>query len=68
MRTKFSDTFGEVFAGAPDAFDVQYQAAQAYYAALSAEAGDFSGALDSGAWARSIAEPRRSASSTAAPC
>lgn len=54
MRTRFSDAVGEVFAGAPQAYDAQLQAARAVYAGLSADKGDFSGELDSKRWAEAM--------------
>ena len=54
MRTRFSDALGEVFSSAPDAFDVQYQAARAYYATIMSDKGDFSGTLDAKAWGQAI--------------
>jgi hypothetical protein len=54
MHQRFADAVGEVFAGAPDAYHVQLQAARAYYAATLSDKGNYSGELDSRAWARSI--------------
>lgn len=54
MDQRFADTVGEVFAGAPDAYRTQLQAARAYYASLMSERGNFSGELDSRAWQQAI--------------
>lgn len=50
MNGEFATTYDAAFAGAPQARSAAYQAAKAVYAALSAEAGDFSGVLDSKRW------------------
>jgi hypothetical protein len=54
MDQRYADAVGEVFAGAPDAYRTQLQAARAFYAATLSDKGDYSGELDSRAWARSI--------------
>jgi hypothetical protein len=54
MDQRFADAVGEVFAGAPDAYRTQLQAARDFYAATLSDKGDYSGELDSRSWARSI--------------
>lgn len=54
MRTRFADTVGEVFAGAPQAYDVALQGAEEAYAGMLARKGNFSGELDTRAWAEAI--------------
>lgn len=54
MKVRFSDTMGEVFAGAPQAYDTALQGAEEVYAGMMARKGNFSGELDSRAWAEAI--------------
>ncbi|MCC7310796.1 MAG: hypothetical protein IT510_06075 [Sulfuritalea sp.] len=46
IRLKFNSMAGEAFAGNPEAMQITYQATRAAYAALTAQQGDFSGALN----------------------
>ena len=50
LNAEFSATYDAPFAGAPQARSAAYQGARAIYAALSAEAGDYSGQLDGARW------------------
>jgi hypothetical protein len=54
MRTRFADTVGEVYAGAPQAYDLALQGAEEVYAGLLARKGNFSGEFDSRAWVEAI--------------
>jgi hypothetical protein len=55
MLQAFNDAVGEVFAGSPDAYHVQLQAARGYYAAeMSDKNGGGSKELDARLWAKSI--------------
>lgn len=47
---EFSSTYDAPFAGAPQARQASYQAARAVYAAMSSEAGDYSGILNTERW------------------
>lgn len=46
LRLKFNSMAGEAFAGNPEAMQITYQATRAAYAALTAQKGDYSGALN----------------------
>lgn len=54
MQQLFASNVGDAFAGMPKAQSDHYQVAQSIYAALSADAGDSSGVLDSKRWDNAI--------------
>jgi hypothetical protein len=54
MLSEFNAAAGDAFKGKEQAMDLFYQATKAIYAARSAEAGDYSGAIDSNRWKAAI--------------
>jgi hypothetical protein len=54
MRTLFTSSVGDAFAGMPAAQNAAYQTAQAIYAAKVSDKGDSSGMLDPDAWKSAI--------------
>lgn len=54
MNGRFADTVGEVYAGAPEAYDLALQGAREVYAGILARKGNFSGEFDSRSWAEAI--------------
>lgn len=54
MLSEFNSTTGDAFKGKEQAMDLFYQCARAIYAAKSAEAGDYSGAIDTKRWQSAI--------------